>query len=660
MIVLVTAVISECHHSRQMKASLHNHSKQMPSLGGLEKDENVLQELSEHLDQRIQERTAELSQLNASLHHEIVERKRAEAALREEADRLSAVISVQYEIARAELNLETVMQLICDRTCRLSHADMGLIWLTDGEGLTCRAATGNAPYSVGARLPFGGTLVGICAQTGEIVSCPDIRDDSRVDRKVIRTRKARSVVAVPVHYGGGVVGAIVVISQKPHFFEDTVIQILQLLAGLISTAMEHSMQFQERRDAERELQRILAQTEQVLLAIPSALIEIDEHGLITTWNAAAKAAFGISRDEALGKALHECPIGWDGALLSRSIETCKEEAEEIRLDDVRVAHPGGRDKLLSVTITPITTGAGAATGLLILAADVTERRALESQLSHAQKLESIGQLAAGIAHEINTPIQYVGDNVRFLQDAFRDIDALIQAFTWFLSQAPKSGVPAEVIRPLEEAVAKADVDYLLSEAPAAITQSLEGVHRVAHIVAAMKEFSHPGTSEKTPIDLNHALESTITVARNEWKYVAEVITDFDPDLPLVLCLPADLNQVFLNLIVNAAHAVGDVVRDGAGLKGTITVRTRRGEDCVEIAISDTGNGVPPEIRSRIFDPFFTTKGVGKGTGQGLTISRSVVVDKHGGSIHFDSQIGQGTTFIVRLPLEKGAELPATA
>lgn len=622
--------------------------------------ERALQENNENLDIRIHERTAQLAGLNESLRREVAERKRAEAALRKEADRLSAVVNVQYEIARAELDLERVMRLICTRTCELSRADRCLIWLLDGEELVCRAGTGDMPYPVGARLTTRQNFAGHCVETGEIVYCPDTLKNPNTDRDVALATKSRSLAGVPIHFGGRVVGTFVVVSKKARFFDESVIQILQLMAGLVSTAMEHSTQFQERREAERELQRILAQTEQVLLAIPSALIEIDEKGSITTWNAAAKAAFGISRDDALGKRLEECAIGWDAALLARSIEISKSQVQEVRLEDVQVSQPGGKDRLLSVTITPITTGVGAPTGLLILAVDVTERRSLESQLSHAQKLESIGHLAAGIAHEINTPIQYVGDNIRFLQDAFRDMGGLIETLTQFIAQYKGAEVPVQIIGTLEDAVVKADVEYLLREAPAAIAQSLEGVQRVAHIVGAMKEFSHPGTSEKTPIDLNHALESTITVARNEWKYVAEVVTDFDPDLPLVDCLPADLNQVFLNLLVNAAHAVAEVVREGTGQKGIITVRTRRGTDCVEVSISDTGPGVPPEIRSRIFDPFFTTKCVGKGTGQGLTIARSVVVDKHEGTIEFDTQMGQGTTFIVRLPLRKGMDVPAAA
>ncbi len=218
--------------------------------------------------------------------------------------------------------------------------------------------------------------------------------------------------------------------------------------------------------------------------------------------------------------------------------------------------------------------------------------------------------------------------------------------------AAKDGpVPAGLIEETEGLVERADVDFLLSEIPKAISQTLEGVNRVAKIVRAMKDFSHPGTGEKTPVDLNQALETTLTVARNEWKYVARVETDFDPTLPLVPCLPGELNQVMLNLIVNAAHAIADVVSEDCHARGVITASTRLCGEWVEIRIQDTGRGIPENIRHKIYDPFFTTKPVGKGTGQGLAIAHSVIVEQHGGTLDFKTELGVGTVFIIRLPLQ---------
>ena len=288
--------------------------------------------------------------------------------------------------------------------------------------------------------------------------------------------------------------------------------------------------------------------------------------------------------------------------------------------------------------------------------DITERKHLREQLLQAQKLESVGQLAAGIAHEINTPTQYIGDNVRFLKDAFLDLKGLLENYDKLLSAAKDNTLSCKAIQEVAVAVKGVDTGYLMEEIPKAIDQTLEGITRVSTIVSAMKEFSHPDTKEKIPLDLNHAINSTITVARNEWKYVADLETEFDPSLPLISCLPGEFNQVILNLIVNASHAISDVVKKGGPEMGKIKVQTRNCPEWAEILIQDTGTGIPEKARSRIFDPFFTTKAIGKGTGQGLAIARSVIVDKHGGSIHFETEEGKGTTFIIRLPLN-GKALP---
>jgi PAS domain S-box-containing protein len=283
--------------------------------------------------------------------------------------------------------------------------------------------------------------------------------------------------------------------------------------------------------------------------------------------------------------------------------------------------------------------------------DITERKQLREQLLQAQKLESVGQLAAGIAHEINTPIQYIGDNVRFLQDTFAELVDLNAGYAHLLNTARTAELTPEVLEEVSGVVGKVDVDYLFEEIPKAIDQTLEGISRVSTLVGAMKEFSHPGTGEKIPLDLNHAIESTLQVARNEWKYVADLTVDLDPALPLVYCFPGEFNQVILNMVINAAHAIGDVAARGGPEKGLITIRTRGLPGWVEVRIEDTGDGIPENVRPRIFDPFFTTKEIGKGTGQGLAIARSVVVDKHQGTIDFETENGRGTSFIVRLPCE---------
>jgi signal transduction histidine kinase len=280
--------------------------------------------------------------------------------------------------------------------------------------------------------------------------------------------------------------------------------------------------------------------------------------------------------------------------------------------------------------------------------DVTDQRRLENDLAQAQKLESVGRLAAGVAHEINTPVQFVSDSVNFVREAMDDLAAIVDKYR-DLRNATQSGTGvAAAAKAAEDAEDEADLDYILENAPVALDRARDGLGRVAAIVRSMKEFAHPDRKEMAEADLNQAISSTLIIAANEYKYVADVETGFS-ELPPVNCYAGEINQVVLNLIVNAAHAIADVVK-GTPAKGKITVATRTHGDFVEIAISDTGKGIPVEVRSRIFDPFFTTKEVGKGTGQGLAIARSVIVEKHGGSLTFETETGQGTTFYIRLPI----------
>jgi signal transduction histidine kinase/HAMP domain-containing protein len=281
--------------------------------------------------------------------------------------------------------------------------------------------------------------------------------------------------------------------------------------------------------------------------------------------------------------------------------------------------------------------------------DITEVRRLGRELVAAQKLESVGRLAAGVAHEINTPVQFVSDNVQFVRTSLPDIALVIRAYRNLQQAVQSAGDVAAAASLAAEAEKTADLDYVMENAPAAIESSVEGLGRIATIVRSMKEFAHPDQGEKKLVDLNQAIRSTLVIARNEYKYIAEVDAQFG-ELPAVECFLGEINQVVLNLLVNASHAISDVVKDTGGL-GKITVRTRLDGDAVEISIGDTGTGIPQAARDRIFDPFFTTKEVGKGTGQGLAIARSVVVNKHGGTLRFETESGKGTTFFIRLPLD---------
>ena len=282
--------------------------------------------------------------------------------------------------------------------------------------------------------------------------------------------------------------------------------------------------------------------------------------------------------------------------------------------------------------------------------DITNQKKLESELYQAQKLESVGRLAAGVAHEINTPVQFVSDNCYFLRDAVSQVGEVLRTYQEVFQATSAGQLDAQQARErIEMAERAADLAFLTDNMPPAVERSLEGLERVTTIVRSMKEFSHPNQRSMAPADLNAAIRTTLTVARNEYKYVADVDIRLG-DIPPVVCNVGEFNQTFLNLLVNAAHAIEDVVK-GTERRGLITITTRQEAGSVVVCVQDTGGGIPEAIQGNIFDPFFTTQEVGKGTGQGLAIARSVIVDKHHGSLTFESVPGVGTTFHIRLPLE---------
>lgn len=405
-----------------------------------------------------------------------------------------------------------------------------------------------------------------------------------------------------------------------------------------------------RKESDEALRQSHQEMEAIISGISCLLIGFSHDHRITQWNGLCEEVLGIPKEMALGKHIEEVNVGWDSNGIMASISDCQKANKVIRIEEVNFTRPNGREGFLGITLTPIPIHASQKPTVLLMGADLTEKRILEIQLAQAQKLESIGQLAAGIAHEINTPIQYVGNNVRFLQGAFTDLVGAAKLYGQLLADIREKVASHPLMTEIDEHVESVDLPYLEEEIPLAIDQTLDGVERVSRIVLSMKEFSHPGTDTKTPIDINKALENTITVARNEWKYVADLETDLDPELPPVPCIPGEMNQVFLNILLNAAQAIGEKAGGEGDDKGRIRITTRSLDDQVEIRISDTGPGVPRPIQNRLFDPFFTTKEPGKGTGQGLAISHNVVVRKHNGTIQLETEEGKGTTFTIRLPL----------
>lgn len=411
---------------------------------------------------------------------------------------------------------------------------------------------------------------------------------------------------------------------------------------------------QERRKAEGLVIRAKQEWERTMDAMPDfiALLDVNQH--IIQVNKPMAMAMGLTPAEAVGQKCYHCMHSkrCPPELCPHLQMLTDGQTHIVEIDEERL---GGTFEVIVVPRYDVdnTTMIGS----IHIARDITARKEaekgqkkLQSQLLHAQKLESVGQLAAGIAHEINTPTQYVGTNIDFLDEAFRDVVKIIDHFQTLLKAEENGTLSPQQFQDARQALNDADWDYLSTEIPSAINQSREGIKRVTAIVRAMKEFSHPGSKDKVSVNLNTIIQTTITVTTNEWKYVAEIKTDLDSSLPSISCLVDEMGQVILNILVNAAHAIGEKLGDNPeGQKGVITLSTRQEKKWVELRISDTGSGISEKIQQRIFDPFFTTKKVGKGTGQGLAIVHDVITSKHQGTISLESEVGVGTTFIIRLP-----------
>jgi len=393
-----------------------------------------------------------------------------------------------------------------------------------------------------------------------------------------------------------------------------------------------------------------ARTSSVIGQVADMVVITDTRGHIEYVNPSFENITGFSRDEVIGANLHILrsePAEQDENFFRNMRATLKEKG--VWRGRMVSRKKDGTLIQEEVCISPLRDPEGNVFNYVTVRRDITQELALQTQLSQAARLEAVGMLASGIAHEINTPTQYVGDNTRFLQDAFDQIMQLLNKYDRFYDAVREKGLADTLGSEVESARQATDVAFFAEEVPQAIQQTLEGVQRITKIVQAMREFSHPGGAEKTPVNLNEAIEHTVTLSRNAWKYVADLETDLDPELPHVRCFPNEINQVFLNIIVNAAQAIEATTEKDKSGKARITVSTRADGTWVEVRIADTGPGIPEDIQEKIFNPFFTTKEVGKGTGQGLAISHAVVVEKHEGELRVESKPGEGALFIIRLP-----------
>ncbi|MDP3856583.1 MAG: PAS domain S-box protein [Stagnimonas sp.] len=420
----------------------------------------------------------------------------------------------------------------------------------------------------------------------------------------------------------------------------------------------------QRRQAERELRASEARLHTIVENLNEGVVVSSLDGQLLHFNKAATEMHGFDRPEEGLQALGRFPDDFELSSMDGSVWSLDQwplarllRGEALANLEVRVRRYDGHIgmRVFSYSGTRVKDDEGRPILAVLTISDVTERKRAEAERQQTQKLESVGRLAAGIAHEINSPVQFVNDCCHFVRDGLKDLDGLVAGYRRTLEALAAGSLDAkaalEAIRREEQ---QADLSYLLENLPGAMDRSLEGLQRVSTIVRSMKDFAHPDQKEQSHADLNRAISSTLVIARNEYKYVADLHTELG-ELPLVPCYLGDLNQAVLNLVVNSAHAIEERVRGGDS-KGLITVRTYQQGDEAVIEVEDNGGGIPEKIRDRIFDPFFTTKGIGKGTGQGLAITRSVVVDKHHGRLELKSCVGQGTTFTLRLPLA-GAGAP---
>ncbi|XPV77599.1 MAG: two-component system sensor histidine kinase NtrB [Desulfovibrio sp.] len=406
-----------------------------------------------------------------------------------------------------------------------------------------------------------------------------------------------------------------------------------------------ALEVEQRKKAELQLKEQEATLSVILDGLGAAFMIIDPNsGKITQFNTILPQLLGIPPEDLLNS---ECKSAFRNNSPEQIASLCRFDEGKTTYNELLLTLDDEKNLPISRHVLPVTIAGKIY--YVIIVFDITERKKLERELSVAQKLESIGQLAAGIAHEINTPIQFVGDSILFIEEAYQDLEKL-RVKTNLLKTAHSDDEFKEIIQDIEELEEDIDLQFVVDEMPKAFIRVNDGINRVATIVRAMKNFSHPGSAEKKLTSINEALKTTATVAKNEWKYAADLILELDDNLPQIQALPGDINQVFLNIIVNAAHAVA-AAQENTNEKGTITIKTfQSGENTIQVNIKDTGIGIKQSYIDRIFDPLFTTKEVGKGTGQGLAIAYDIVVSKHQGHIAAHSQVGEGTEFVIQLPI----------
>ncbi|MEH0020287.1 MAG: ATP-binding protein [Desulfobacter sp.] len=606
---------------------------------------------------------AELTQKVKHLESRLAEEQRVGRRLQEMVKSLKArngYLLTLNDLTSGLINrtdLDQLLRTIVGHACTLAKTDHGFMHLVLEESgeLELKIGVGEFKKAVGMRVGPDTGMTGIAMSTQEAFWVKDYKTwDGRVDAKAFD--RLRACIVLPLKNRTGTIG-LGRFGNDTLRFSMTEVSMLRRFSHMASICIENAKLY---RDLERELgQRKLAEktlqlNEEAFFSIFDSIrvgfYRTDNQGRVLIANTVAAKMLGYTTsEEASGLSMPD---------LYKAIEDRERLMKEIFATgsvsayEVEMKKKDGR--IISVLINAHArhNEAGEFIGTQGTVVDITQRKKKETESVHSQKLEAIGSLAAGIAHEINTPIQYVSDNTNFLREAFEDLKIVLEAGTQMWESVSQNQDAAAAGHAYATALEDADMAYLQDEIPQAIAQSMDGLSRVSRIVRSMKAFSHAGSEPGQVADINDMLENTLTVARNEWKYVANIRKEMQKDLPRISCNPGELSQVFLNMIVNASHAIEERIkqdRGGKEEKGTITVTTQAVPNGIEVRIADTGSGIPASAREQIFNPFFTTKTVGKGSGQGLAIAHSVVVDRHGGKISFTTRTGHGTTFIIELP-----------
>ncbi len=548
---------------------------------------------------------------------------------------------------------------------RNSHAKIGLSGLLLGGGIAGMHYTGMAAMRMDATIEYDMDIVALSIVIAVVAACAAIwiiftLSNSKTQGNTLVFLKAGSAMIMGVAICGMHYTGMVAASYKPHNIvhmeavDNTWMALTMGSVALLILAITHlTIYFDYRLMVEKkhgekaeqeavQLSEIIDESSNEIYVFDSEtlrFIKVNRGAMENSGYTAAELANMTPLDlkpefnaQSFSELLEPLRDGTKNELLFETVHQRRDKTEYRSVVHLQLS---------KLTSPPV---------FVAIITDITERKYLEQQLAQAKKMESIGQLAAGIAHEINTPAQFVGDNIQFIKDAFNNLIELNGGYSKLLGAVKTDAVTEALIEEIEAAYKKADPEYLVEEIPLAIDQSLDGITRISKIVRAMKEFSHPGGKDLETTDLNQSISNTITVASNEWKYIADVETDLAEDLPGVKCLPQEINQVILNLIVNAAHAIDDTREGESADMGSIKISTRQVDDEVEVRVTDSGCGIPDDIKHRIFDPFFTTKDVGKGSGQGLAMAYRTIVDQHKGKLEVESAIGRGTTFTIRLPI----------